>query len=207
MTLYGDYLFGDGMFMAGQLGYGQSDVERNRYNVAGVSGQTANAEYDMDQFFARFEIGRDYLLDNGLIVTPSLMANYALVDSDSFTETGAGAFNLNEDPDSNSSFEVGPSVTISGQVQQANGDYLKPHLVAGYRYEFLQDEVETTASFTGAGGSFTAQGYEPEEHRFNIGTGLTYMTTTNWEFKVDYNYDFREDYEAHSGFVRAAYRF
>lgn len=206
-TLYGDYQFGDGIYASGQLGYGWSDIERNRFNVAGVAGRTANGDFDANQWLANAEVGRDYMMDNGLIITPIVSAAYAAVDADSFTETGAGAFNIQESSDTNSSFEMGLGVDFSGQIQQPNGDYIKPHLSLGYRYEFLEDEVETSGSFTGGGGSFTAEGFKPEQHRFDIGAGLTYLSTTNWEFQAEYNFDTREDYSAHSGFVRAAYKF
>ena len=206
-TLYGDYNFGEGIYAAGQLGYGWSDIERNRFNVGGVAGRTANGDFDADQILARLEVGRDYMMDNGLIITPNVLANYASVDSDSFTETGAGAFNLTEDTDRNSVFEMGVGVKFSGQIQQPNGDYLKPELSLGYRYDFLEDEVDTTSNFAGGGASFQTEGAKPEQNRFNIGAGLTYLSTTNWEFQAQYNFDTREDYSAHSGYLRAAYKF
>lgn len=207
VTLYMDYQYDSGTYLSTQFAYGQSDINRKRYNVGGVATRIASAEYDSDQLSANFEYGHDYVMENGIIVTPYFTGRYQQVATDDFAEVGGGAFSLEESPDSNSTLEAGLGLEISGQMQQDDGDYIKPEMDFGYRYEFFQDEVETTANFTGGGGSFVSTGPEPEPHRFNVGAGLTYISTTNWELQTHYNYDWREDFDSHSGFVRAAYKF
>lgn len=207
VTLYLDYQYDSGTYLSMQAAYGQSDINRKRYNVGGVATRIASAEYDSDQLSANLEYGHDYVMDNGIIVTPSIMTRYQIVDADNFVEVGAGAFNIEEDPDSNATLEAGMGLDISGQMQQSDGDFVKPELNFGYRYEFFKDKVESTGSLEGGGGSFVSKGPEPEPHRFNVGAGLTYISTTNWELQTHYNYDYREDFDAHSGFVRAAYKF
>jgi hypothetical protein len=33
------------------------------------------------------------------------------------------------------------------------------------------------------------------------------MSTQNWDFKADYNFEFKEDYDAHAGYLKAIYKF
>lgn len=59
-----------------------------------------------------------------------------------------------------------------------------------------------------AGGStFEVDGVDPANSAFGIGAGLKFFDTSGWDFTANYDFTFKSEYEAHSGFLRAAYEF
>ncbi len=207
ITLYGDYDLDDRTYLSGQVSYANHDLDTLRTNVGGVSGLNARGDFDSDQWGLRAELGRDYMVDSGLTLTPNVSANYTYVDIDSYTETGAGGANLNVDTDELHIFELGAGLDASWLHQNADGSYLKPVLSAGVRYDVIGDEVESTSTFTGGGTAFKTEGFDPAQATFNLGAGLTYFSTDNWELSAAYDFEIKEDYDAHSGYLRAAYKF
>jgi outer membrane autotransporter protein len=207
VTLYGDVDINERTFFAGQAAYAFNDIESTRYDVGGVSGLTADADYDSNQFTVAGKLGHDYATDQGLTLTPALLADYTHLSIDDYTETGAGGANLDVDSDSLNALNLGVGLDASWLHQNADGSYLKPALHAAYRYDLIGDNLQTTSTFTGGGAAFETQGMDPARSTFNVGAGLNYMATNNWEFSANYDYEFKSDYGAHSGTVRAAYKF
>lgn len=207
ISVYADYMWDAQTYINGIVGYGFNDADQTRSNVGTLNNLTASSDYDTDQFFAKIESGRDYELKNGTTLTPFALANFTYLDTEGYTETGAGTANLEVDTDDQYVFELGLGLEASWLHELEDGSYLKPKLAAGYRYDLADDEVETTATFTGGGAAFTTEGFDNQNHTFNVGAGLTFYTTANWELSANYDYELKEDYDAHNGYVRAAYRF
>lgn len=205
-TLYGNYDIDPRTYLSGQFAYTWSEVDTLRQDLGGIAGNDASGNYDADQFSARAEVGRDYSYETAT-VTPHAMANWMHYSPDSYTETGAGGANLNVDGDSVNVFELGVGADVGWMLQQANGGYLAPEIRVGYRYDLAGDAVETTSSFVGGGPAFKSEGFDPARSAFDLGAGLTYFSADSWELSADYNFTFKSDYDNHSGFLRAAYKF
>lgn len=205
VAIYGDYKWDAATYVNGQLGYAMNSGDQTR-NFAGL---VANADVDSDVFFARLETGRDYDMDNGFTVTPIAMLNYQHISPDDYTETGTcGAACLTVDTDSLNILEAGLGAEASYLMQNADGSFIKPKAHAAYRYDFIGDEVESTSSFAGAPGvAINTEGFDAQQSTFNVGAGLEFYTTSNWEMSVNYDYEIKEDYDGHNGYVRAAYKF
>ncbi|MBU0858776.1 MAG: autotransporter outer membrane beta-barrel domain-containing protein, partial [Alphaproteobacteria bacterium] len=206
VTLYGDYDLDQATFINGMLAYSWHDIDTTRNNVGGIVGATARGSNDADQWTAQANLGRDYAYDS-MTLTPSLLANWSHYNADDYTETGAGNANLIVDSDSVSVFELGVGLNASWAYQTASGMDVEPSLHAGYRYDFIGDEVSTTNRFVGGGPTFQADGADPSKHGFNVGGAMALYTTDAWEFTANYDYDFRSDYDAHSGYIRAGVKF
>lgn len=206
LTLYADYDLDDRTYVSGQLGYAWNNNDTTR-NPGGVATLTANGDFDSDQVIARLEAGRDYDAGNGATVTPSVLVNYMNYSADNYTETGAGGASLAVDSDNLNVLELGLGVEGSWIYEQADGGYLKPTLHAGVRYDVIGDKVESTNTFTGGGASFKTEGFDPAETTLNVGAGVTYFSTTNWELSAAYDFEYKSDYDAHSGTLKAAYKF
>jgi outer membrane autotransporter protein len=88
-----------------------------------------------------------------------------------------------------------------------NGHAIKPSLTAEYRYDFIGDEVESTSSFVGAGGSFKTEGFDPAQHSFLVGTGVEYELNEAVSVSADYGYKFKSDYDSHNFAIRAGMKF
>lgn len=206
ITAYGSMRFAGPNYFSAMAGYVFSDNDTTRsLAIPGVPA-TASGNYDSDQYVARMEVGRD-IRRGTMTLTPSLMANYAHYNADDYTETGAGGAGLNVSTDSMNLFETGVGAALSWDLKQAGGGVLRPGLNAGYRYDFIRDELTAVSSFTGGGGAFVTTGSEPAEHKFNAGAGIKYFSPGKWEFTASYGFDYMEDYDAHSGMVRAGVNF
>jgi outer membrane autotransporter protein len=206
VTLYGDYDLDRATFITGMLAYSWHDVSTTRHNVGGIAGLNAHGDFDANQWTARANIGRDYQYET-MTLTPSLLAHWTHYDGDNYTETGAGNAGLNVRQDSVSMFELGAGINAAWNHRTASGMEVEPSLHASYRYDFIGDEVSTTNNFIGGGAAFTANGADPAQHAFNVGAGLSLFDTSGWEFTANYDYDFKSDYDAHSGFIRAGVKF
>ncbi len=207
LTVYGDYELDERTWLTGQVAYAHGENDTIRHNVGGVAGLNASGDFDADTWSLRAELGRDYNMDSGMVLTPSMLANYMHYSPDSYTEAGAGGAGLVVDQDDLSLFELGVGVDASWLFQQADGSYLEPEVRVGYRYDFVGDEYATTSRFIGATTSFKTKGYDPAQSSFDIGAALTYYSTDNWELTANYDFEIKEDYDAHAGYLRAAYKF
>jgi outer membrane autotransporter protein len=202
-TLYGDYDYDPQTYINGMLAYTNHNNDTTRTPVAGL---IASGDFDADQFTARVEAGRDYEQEFATL-TPNVMAHWTHYDPDAYTETGAGGLNTNVDGDSIDVFELGVGLDLSWEYQTMDGGYFEPELRARYRYDFVGEEVTTTSNFVGGGQSFRTKGFDPAQSTFNLGAGMKYYDAGNWEFTANYDYEFKSDYDGHSGFLRAGYKF
>lgn len=209
VAAYADYDLSNTAFLDVIIGYAYNDIESNRYNVGGISGLTAKGDRDGTQYFARAEIGNAYMLDamNGVTLTPSALLNYIHVDQDGYTETGAGGANLVVNPDDMDILELGLSLEASWKKRLASGGWLKPAAHIGYRHDVVGDDAAATSSFLGGGATFKTEGFDPATSTFNAGFGATVYDTNNWEFTGGYDFEYKSDYSAHSGVVKATYKF
>lgn len=207
ITAYGDMDLQNDLYLSGMAAYAFNDNNTTRHNVGGIAGLTADGDFNAHQFAARAELGRPYAMEGGLVLTPSVMADYMYYNAEDFTETGAGTANLNVDQDSVNRLDLGVGIDAGWTFQNADGSFLKPSVNAGYRYDVIGDDISSTSSFTGGGAAFETNGLDPEQSRFNIGGAVKYMTVNNWDFTAQYDYQFSSDYDSHNGLLRAAYKF
>lgn len=209
VAAYANYDLGDTAFLDVMLGYVFNDVESTRYNVGGTSGLTAKGDTTGNQYLARFELGNDYHLNafNEVTLTPSAMVNYIHIDQDAYTETGAGGVGLDVDPGDLDVFELGVALEASWQKDLVSGGIFEPAVHVGYRNDIIGDKVAASSKFIGGGTSFRTEGFDPVNSTFNAGFGATVYNTNNWEFTGGYDFEYKADYSAHSGVVKAAYKF
>lgn len=206
VAVYGDYDLDEHTYLTGQVSYTWSENDTTR-NPGGLSSLVAKGSYDASQINVRAELARDYGMSGGLTLTPSVLANYVHYDADGYTETGAGGANLRVDSDSLNVFEVGVGVDAAWKVENNDGSYVKPVLSAGVRHDLVGDEFEATNTFTGGGSAFKVEGFDPAQTTFDVGAGVTYFTTGGWDLSAEYDYEFKSDYDSHSGLVKASYNF
>lgn len=201
LTLYGDYKLGNQAYLRGMVAYGYSDNDTTRP----VSGLTARGDYHANEFTVLAKTGRAFKYGRTTL-TPSLLARWIHYNPGSYTETGAGPDNLHVEQGAMNIFETGPGLDAMWKVRNSDGSWLVPSAHAGYRYDLVGDKIETQYS-GGCCGTFSVTGPSPARSRFNIGTNLTWYTTSTWEFKAGYDFDYRQDYGAHTGIFRGTFRY
>lgn len=208
ISVYGDHDLGDNFFLTGQVSYMYSDIDTVRHNVGGIVGNTARANFNADQYSARAEVGRSLDVGSGISITPSGLVNYSYVDVEDYTERGAGGLSLrNVDTDEMQVLEFGVNVKAEANLKDGNGGSLKPNVHAGVRHDVIGDDLATTGFLAGGGAAFKTEGFDAAQTTGNIGTGLKWETAGGFDFSANYDYEYKSDYDAHSGYVRAGYRF
>lgn len=208
ISVYGNQDLGDKYFLTGQLSYMYSDIDTVRYNVGGVVGNTARANFGADQYTARAELGRAFDIGSGISLTPSGLINYNYIDMDDYSEKGAGGLALrNVDTDEMQTLEFGVNLKAEAVIDDGIGGAIRPNIHGGVRHDVVGDDVATTAFLAGGGAAFKTEGFDAAQTTGNIGFGLTWETSVGLDFTANYDYEHKSDYDAHSGYLRAGYRF
>lgn len=208
VSLYADMNLSDDYFLSGQLAYMYNDMDTARHNVGGLAGNTARADFHSNQYTARGEVGRSFAVERGLSLTPSALVNYNYIDVSDFSEKGAGGLSLrNVKTDEMQILEFGVNLMAEMNLDDGHGGIVTPNLHGGYRYDVIGDDVATSAALAGGGAAFKTQGADAAQGTGNIGTGVKWSTASNLDLSVNYDFEAKSDYKAHSGFVRAGYKF
>ena len=211
---YGVNLYGTGfllnqMFLEWQAGYSYNKISSVRHDVGapGINalGDTSSAVYD-----ARLEVGKDFAVDYGTIITPDVNMRLSHLNTNGYQETGSGA-NLSVGSSSQNALDLGIGAKMSWNIKSYYGPVMKPTIHIGYTYAALDDRLETSSTFAGAAPgtnpTFLTTGPSPERSRFSIGAGLAYWTLENWDLSANTNYEYRTDYQAYSGVLRVTAHF
>jgi len=197
--LYGDYDFG-GAYVNAMLSYGYNDIYTAKNSAAGK--RTGN--FHAGNVAARLEGGKVFMTGKTRLI-PKLMALYNYYSPDSYIEEGPAAQSIAGN--NVKSFELGAGLDMSWLMNHDVGSYFIPEMRLGYRYDLAGDAVVTQTQFTAGGPVFVMQGPDPAAHAFDFGLGMTYLSREEWEIKLGYDLEYKRDYVAHAGMVRAAYKF
>ena len=171
-----------------------------------MAGLNANSDYGSHQFQARTILARDYHLSGyeGVRVTPKGQVRYTYYQNEDINETGAGGANLNVDSEGLNILEIGVGVDVRKDYTQNNGSIISPEISAGYRYDVIGDAVQTTSTFESGGPSFRSEGADPDQGTLNLGFGVGYTTPSSIELTASYDYENKDAFDSHSGFIRVA---
>jgi uncharacterized protein with beta-barrel porin domain len=204
-TLYGDYST-DEYYIEGMLGYAINDVDTSRQINFGGLNLVARGSYDANQYTARIGGGMPFSSGRS-VFTPHAAFQYSHLESDTFTETGAGVLNLVIDPE-----DLDMAIGIVGLKYQSSFDVkngvLTPQIRTTVSYDFAADEANSVSRFTNTTTTFTTKGGEVEELGGSAGAGMTFSAADgSWNLSADYDADVKNDFLAHTGRLQAKFNF
>lgn len=184
-------------YVDGALMYARNSYDSTRnINFGGLTG-AAKGDHDGDDYVAY--VGAGYkmaMADWNLIPTVSLQ--YGHHKEDSFTETGAGALNLDVDSADSDSLVSKAGFRVN-RIFQMNGYALKPELSLQWAHEFGDRDQQASARFNGTTvGTFNVSGVETDRDSGILGLGLTAFLKNNISLFANYYGEFREDFTAHN---------
>ncbi len=196
--------FANSLYAYGSLGYALNlfDLERG-VNFGGLS-RTAQSSTTGHQFNAYGETGYDIRLWR-YILTPAATLAYSHIWVNSFTETDAGALNLQVASQTADSLQtgLGGRLTVpfrAGQVKAA------PQVYAFYEHEFADGSRGLNASLSQGGSTFNFQTGAAKRNFAVVGGSLTLGLKNNLWAQVNYNAEVgRGSYTAH--FINAGVRY
>jgi outer membrane autotransporter protein len=164
--LYGTTRLALNLELNGQIG---AAVTRNS-GLRSIDFQSVAAASDYDSRTGHIGIGLRQIIAATATTTviPSLRVDYAQVNTDAYTETGAGTLNLNVDQQRYE--ELLFSAGLRGDFQVSNG--LELSLTAAAGYNALNNQTQITAAYEGGGASFVTYGEDVSPWLFSLGIGL-----------------------------------
>jgi outer membrane autotransporter protein len=164
---------------------GNSNSEQRQLSVMS---ETAGANYDSVAAHARVGLARLYELAPGSSFTPSVNADYAWVRDAAYTESGAGALDLNVAAQSASQMVVSANGKFAHEL--GSGTFVSANL--GLGYDLLAKQNAITAAFAGdPSASFVTLGVKPDPWIESVGLALTRQTGHGVEVQGGYDVQHR----------------
>jgi len=170
-------------------GINQNDGQRTI--VFGGLSRLAQSSYNSWTGHAGLEAGRSFAVDEKMSLTPSLRVDYAVIRDNSYTETGAGALNLNVGSTTTDELLLGGDVKLG----YALTDTAMFTASVGGAYDALQEQALITSSFAGApGAAFITAGINPPRWLGRGGASLSFKAAGNIDVIAAYDAELRKNF-------------
>lgn len=190
-------------FVEGIVAYAKNSNDSIR-NIAG--GSIASANFDSNIYQLQMSVGKTIDLGSYKII-PKGKLSYFKVETDTYSETGAGGLNLMVDTESFDKVEAYLGTVFTRSQTLASGAEFVPELRVGITREFGDDALNMNSTFQ-AGGTFSTTGLEVAKTSLDVGFGLGYISINKMtELRVDYDFSGKEDYREHSGMLTCKFKF
>lgn len=155
-AIYGSYVpKSKAWYVDAAFAYSKNSYETKRYLNFGNIYRAARGSYDGSDISGYLEGGYKVPIFAGITATPLASFLAMCNHTDSFTETGAGALNLESDSNHTDSYQSGVGVKLSREFKAAKDFTLTPEFGAKWLHEFGDTEANINARFAGeTAGSF-----------------------------------------------------
>lgn len=132
-----------------------------------------------------------------LTLQPAASVLYDRVTVNSYTETGAGALNLNLDSQVSQSLRTEIGAHLS-KIFEAGSRRIAPSLSAGWQHEYRDQSRAISAEFADGSGAFSVRSADPGRDTALLGAGLHIQWTSALFLDADYNGEYgRANFVAH----------
>jgi len=202
-SLYGAWL-SDPWYVNALIAYGYNRYDTTRSIVFGPIARPAYAHYSGQALSGYAETGYLIRIDTvSIIPIASLQASN--LSQDGFTETDAGALNLNVDRGNTTSLIGSLGARLRKDYRTASGTFT-PELRVRWLHEFLNDDYSLNASFAGDPGSpFTVRGDRPTRDSAAPGFRLAWETKKNISLLLSCDANISNDHTEYSGSLGMRY--
>lgn len=181
---YGTW-YTQGFFVDGQASYGWADYKNTRRIVFPGLDRTATSSPTGSQFTLYGGTGYELPLGKWMIV-PAMSFQYINLGIDSYTESGAGALNLDVDRQTTESFQG----NIGGKLYyrwETGNNVIMPGINASYGHEFLRGAKDIVSRLAQGSSPFRIETASPDRDFVLCGAGISMFTSNNASFHVGYD--------------------
>ena len=183
-------------FADGYVGGGYNRFESRRNVSIGNFASQAEGDWSGTHYNATASLGYDFALGERYFARPTVTVNYLSLTEESYEETGGDSIRLNvEDRQS----DYGSATALFNFGARFEGDriWYSPSARIGYRNDFANDPITTSAFFANTGTPFNVTSQEFPEN--GVVLGLTFMAGSRYSsFGFDYDADIRDGYNRHT---------
>ena len=146
-------------------------------------GTTANSSYNSYSAHLGTGVTKLYPLTPDTRFIPSVRADYLTVQSQSYTETNAGALNLNVNSQTYQELLASANFRLDHDLT----DKLKLTGNVGAGYNLLNNQVQITSTYAGGGAAFATNGLQISPWLYNAGLGIVGQIDKGYELTVRYD--------------------
>ncbi len=198
-ALYGSYVPKSKLwYVDAAFAYSRNSYETKRYLSFGNIYRVARGSYDGSDISGYLEGGYKVPIFGGITATPLVSFLAMRNHTDSFTETGAGALNLQSDSHNTDSYQSGLGVKLSREFKAAKDFTLIPEFGAKWLHEFGDTEANINARFAGeTAGSFVITSSTSKREAGVVSLNLTAKKGDMLNFFVGYDLGFTDDQTSH----------
>jgi outer membrane autotransporter protein len=179
--VYGDYAIEKNIIANAQADIGMN--QNKEYRNITFMGTNANGTYN--SYSAHLGTGVKYLMPIDMENTfiPSVRVDYTTVQSQAYSESGAGALNLSVAKQTYNTLIPSADVRIDHSLDSKmtlSGN-------AGAGYNTLNNQVSATSAYAGGGTTFATNGLQVSPWLYNAGVGVTGQIDKNLQLNVRYD--------------------
>jgi outer membrane autotransporter protein len=202
-SIYGSWNISGPMFFNWMASAAYNDYDTTRHTIAGTFNQTTLADYNGWQYGARGELG--YVFCEGdFHITPMASLTYAHVDFDHYRERGVSTANQFVNYDDVDALWAGIGVKLSYD-RNWHQSRISPEIHANIAYDLIGDEARASSQFVQFGPAYETVGASSARTDLNLGMSVTTWGNSGLGMSIAYDFNWKSDYHAHSGFVRVRY--
>jgi len=177
-----------------------------RVITAGSITRMAFSNYDGQQYGTYLGGGYKIKFGDNLELTPLASLQWSHLSLSRYTETNAGALNLNVDSQSYDTVESGLGVGISSEIISYWGIFT-PEFHVKWLYDYMNDRIAVNSSLAGGGGSFSSYGATPSKQGVGIGGKLTFDFINDISLIAGLDTELRDGFFGFYGSGTLRYRF
>lgn len=185
-----------GFDVTANLGYIYSGIKSTRDIAIGALTAKASADYSANTVFGSAEFSRTILIDQ-VALRPFVNGAFSITNTNSFTETGAGAANLSVASNTTGLGQVAVGLAASTQFK-IKSTLIVPRIELAFD-QLLGDVTPTsTATFLPGVSAFGVKGATPGSTRGRLSAGLAAQFAENFTGFVDYQGTFSSNDTEHA---------
>ncbi|HNX68375.1 MAG TPA: autotransporter domain-containing protein [Candidatus Omnitrophota bacterium] len=171
--------------------------------------RVAKSDHHGQQYSTKLESGYTFLTKatKDLEVTPFASLQYSYLNINKYKEDGAGALNLTVQGEGyNELLQALGTKFAYPFVSKKVGTFL-PAVKAAWMYDYIGDQVETTASFAGGGNSFVSKGAKPAKSGLLLGGELAFLNKGNMTLTANYDMELKDEFISNTYYGTARFDF
>lgn len=203
LTGYGRYALTDFTEVDVQVGLGLSETDGQRTIAFLDDMPTARSQYDSMSFHLGGGIGHMIELGSAAQFVPSLHIDYMRLDSESYTEAGAGALNLDAESSELEALEFG----VSGKLRYRINSEASLVASFGAVYDAFNEQPKVTSRFVGGGEAFVTSGLDASPWTGHLGLSLPITLDDQAHVALRYDVEARRDYSNQTVSMKVGWSF
>ncbi len=199
LNLYSSYK-AKNYFIDGVLSYSNHSSDTTRKIEVGTLKETAESDYDANEYGVYLNFGYPFAFNNGWTITPNASLQYSKYEQDAFMEKSASNSGLRVSGTDTDSIASGLGFSVEKVMEYPIWKII-PSLSVLWKHEFADasDTIEANfLEFENELGTFKIEGYDQSADTFASQLGITVYNGANTELFLNYDLGVKKDFIANS---------